>query len=74
MSLFGFYFHCFGHEDWVVHEETGFKLDLKVAVEEDLLRKSSFLACAGFTPDWITDASTFLMNCFEVSQYVFQHH
>lgn len=53
MSLFGFYFHCFGHEDWVVHEETGFKLDLKVAVEEDLLRKSSFLACAGFTPDWI---------------------
>lgn len=35
-------------------------LDLKEAVEENLLRKASFLSCAGSTPNWAVDSSHFL--------------
>lgn len=44
--------------DWIVHEETGFKLDLKEAGEEDLLRKPSFLTCAESTSNWAVDTAT----------------
>lgn len=63
--------HLFGrNEDWIVHEETGFKLDLKKAVEEDLLRKPPFLTCAESTSNWTVDIATFLMNYFPVTHYV----
>lgn len=48
-----------------VKQETGVTLDLKASVEEDLLRKSSFLLTyAGSSPNWTVDTSTFLMNYF----------
>lgn len=56
--------------DWIVHEETGFKLDLKEAGEEDLLRKPSFLTCAESTSNWAVDTATLLMNYFPVTHYV----
>ena len=63
--------HLFGRsEDWIVHEETGFKLDLKEAVEEDLLRNPSFLTCAESTSNWAVDTATLLMNYFPVTPYV----
>lgn len=57
-------------KDWIVHEETGFKLDLKEAVEEDLLRKLSFLTCAESTSNWAVDTAIFFMNYFPVTHYV----
>ena len=64
ISLFGFSFRLFGRrEGWI-------ELDLRAVVEKDLLRKSSFLPCAGSTPN----TSIFLMNCFSITYYGFQHH
>lgn len=68
--LFGFSFRLFGrHKDCLVCEELGFVLDLKGAIEDDLLRKSSFLTPDGVSAKWVVDTSTFLMNYFLVTRY-----
>ena len=54
-------FRLFGRcADWLAHEETGSRLDVKESGEEDLLRKPSFLTYAGSTPSQAVDAAHLL--------------